>query len=82
MKCSLHANTTFRASTFTRKFEMDTMDTDSILLRRFDAKTATRDKFDESVRLTRFHDLYRDVYTIDTCYMLSRRAEGKMMLSH
>ena len=36
---------------------------------RRDAETVTRDKFDESVRLTRFHDLYRDAYGIGTCYM-------------
>lgn len=69
----LHADTTFRASTFHEKIRDEHDMRDSILLRGFDAKTATRDKFDESVRLTRFHDLYCDMY--GRCVLYARSAE-------
>lgn len=69
MECSLHANTRFY---FYEKIRDGHDTTDSILLRRFDAKTATRDKFVESVRLTRFHDLYRDVYGRYVLYAISQ----------
>lgn len=81
---SLHADATSRGLLLLRENSRDERDArDSILLGRFGAKTTTRDKFDESVRLTRFHDLHRDAN--GACYMRARalrRAGGKMVLSH
>lgn len=77
----LHADTTFRASTFTRKFEMETIRrirsfSEKIRGSRF-VKTATSDKFDESVRLTCFHDLFRDIYRRYVLYARFAEPEEK-----
>lgn len=74
----LHADNTFRASTSTRKFETETIRR----IRSFSedsrfVKTATRDKFDESVRLTCFHDLFRDMYRRYVLYARFAEPEEK-----
>lgn len=79
--CSLHANTTFRASTFTRKFEMDTIRG----IRSFSEGSMQKQRHvTNSMNPLGWpvSTICTATYTVDTCYMLSRRAGGKMMLSH